>query len=106
MTFVLQKLFAIEYATEPVDQAWLAEIDARYEADYQQAKAGRDAAEAARKKAVRDELAAQGRGDPKDLCASSVVTASPRLPLRPLYPPLAPSTSTRREPGPSGAWSG
>jgi len=54
------ELFVMEYETAPVDQDWLREVDARYEAEYQQAKRGREGAEARRQRALRDEFEAQG----------------------------------------------
>lgn len=53
------ELFVMEYETAPVDQDWLQEVDRRYEAEYQQAKRGREEAEARRQRALRAELEAQ-----------------------------------------------
>jgi hypothetical protein len=54
--------FRMEFETLPVDLEWLAELDARYDADYQQAKRGREEAEARRQRAIREEFEAQGHG--------------------------------------------
>jgi hypothetical protein len=61
-------LFATEYATEPVDVAWLREVDARHEAEYKRAKRGLDAEKGKREQALREELQNQDRQrDPRDL---------------------------------------
>ena len=51
--------FAMEYATEAVDLPWLRELDAKYEAQFLEAKKRRDEREAGRERALRDELRAQ-----------------------------------------------
>jgi hypothetical protein len=53
------ELFAMEYATEPVDQVWLAELDKRYDAEYEQAKERRGERKAREQQALVDELKAQ-----------------------------------------------
>jgi hypothetical protein len=59
------ELFAIEYATEPVDLPWLAELDSRYEAEYLEARKRRDEAVAGREKALREEMRAQDEPQPE-----------------------------------------
>lgn len=56
------ELFAMEFETQPVHQEWLAELDRRYDADYEQAKRGREEAKARQKQALNDEYEAQGHG--------------------------------------------
>jgi hypothetical protein len=53
------ELFVMEYETAPVDQPWLRDLDGRYEAEYQQAKRGREEAEARRQRELCAELEAQ-----------------------------------------------
>jgi hypothetical protein len=53
------ELSAVEYATEPVDQVWLAELDKRYDAEYEQAKERRGERKAREQQALVDELKAQ-----------------------------------------------
>ncbi len=48
--------FAVEYASEPVDPAWLREIDERFEAEYVEAKRSRSERKARAERALRDEL--------------------------------------------------
>ena len=52
----------MEFETQPVDLNWLAELDRRYDADYEQAKRGREEAEARRKREIQEEFEAQGHG--------------------------------------------
>ena len=59
------ELFVMEYETAPVDQAWLRELDLRYEAEYERAKKRRDEREAGREKALHDELKAQDTPQPE-----------------------------------------
>jgi Skp family chaperone for outer membrane proteins len=54
--------FRMEFETLPVDLEWLADLDAKYDADYQQAKRVREEAEARRQRAIREEFEAQGHG--------------------------------------------
>jgi hypothetical protein len=65
------ELFVMEYETAPVDQAWLAELDSRYDAEYEEAKAARDTAKARREKALRDDLKAQDAPQPELEAATS-----------------------------------
>jgi hypothetical protein len=52
----------MEYETQPVDQDCFAELDRRYDADYEQAKRGREEAKACQERALRAEYEAQGHG--------------------------------------------
>jgi hypothetical protein len=53
------ELFVMEYETTPVDLDLLAELDRRYDAEYEEVKRGRAEAEARRQRALREELEAQ-----------------------------------------------
>lgn len=52
--------FRMEHETAGVDLEWLDELDSRHEANYQAAKRVRDQEEARGKRALREELEAQG----------------------------------------------
>jgi hypothetical protein len=56
------ELFVMEYATEPVDMAWLRRLDAERDAEFEQLKAAKGSAEARRQQALRKELEEQERG--------------------------------------------
>jgi hypothetical protein len=53
------ELFAMEFAPEPVDPEWLANLDLEYEERYRQVKRGREEQKARQQRAIRQELESQ-----------------------------------------------
>jgi hypothetical protein len=58
------ELFAMEFASEPVDPEWLANLDLEYEERYLQVKRGREEQKARQKRAIRQELESQDLPQP------------------------------------------
>jgi hypothetical protein len=59
------ELFVMEFATEPVDLEWLAELEVKYEEKYRVVKQARDGEKDRRERALRDELKEQNRSQPE-----------------------------------------
>jgi hypothetical protein len=59
------ELFVMEFATEPVDPEWLAELEVEYEEKYRVVKQARDGEKDRQQRALRDELKEQNRGEPE-----------------------------------------
>jgi hypothetical protein len=53
------ELFAMEFAPEPVDPEWLANLDLEYEERYRQVKRGREEQKVRQQRALRQELESQ-----------------------------------------------
>jgi hypothetical protein len=61
------ELFAMEFAPEPVDPEWLANLDLEYEERYRQVKRLAEEQKARQKRALRHELDAQDQPRPGEL---------------------------------------